>query len=287
MRLACFNHDVLRTGCSFVSRLGLYLGTLATLALVPSNAESGNMSSCNGIDTSPQTKLIISRLIASGIRDIEAANGAAYQSASRVAANLASKLSQDDFHVVFCVERSPNIDGSDFRPEVVKELDNRHVLFEVWGDLIAIQRGTADVTKVQGQVSYYMIPAPKNIAVWHQLHQQDFNFRSGQIPVWDLFTKVFNQGRQFEILASVAFAIQASYNRNYIGAQSAFCHARLALEQERRKGTWKDLAIDAGMLASGIDNLVKENDVAARTSQDSIGGLGLEDVARNPGCPHA
>jgi hypothetical protein len=181
----------------------------------------------------------------------------------------------------------PNIDGSDFGPELVRELDTRHVLFEVWGNLIISRRGSGNVTKAQGIIDYLMIPIPKpkDSTSWRtpQLHQVDF--RSDEVPLSDLFTKVFKQGDEFEILASSAFAIQARYNGNYAGAHLAFCHAKLTLEQQSRRGAWKDTAIDARMLASGIEHLVQENDAAAVNSHTNNGGLGLEEIIREPGCP--
>jgi hypothetical protein len=151
---------------------------------------------------------------------------------------------------------------------------------------VASQRRSGNLTKAQGLVAYYMIPIPVGSVVWPAPRLYHDDYKSGEISVPDLFTNVFMQGRRFEILASVAFAIQARYNRDYNGAHSAFCHAKVTLERELHKGTWTDPAIDAGKLANGIDALLNENDSAARNSRDYVGGLSLYDV-RSPGCPHA
>jgi hypothetical protein len=254
------------------------------LVLFGPNAVSAQMSSCINIDRSLPAKLVISRLIASGIPDTRTASDAAYQSASSVASNLNSFLSREVVRVVTCRERWPEIDGTDFQSDVVKDLNSRHVLFEVWGNLVVSQSGPSAGTMAEGLVSYFMIPIPQSVVSWPdlQLHQHDYRGRKTRLR--DLFTSVFTQGRQFEVLASIAIAIRARHNENYDGAHSAFCHARFTLEQARRNGTW-NFGVDARGLASDIDKLVKENLLAALSNNSYGGALGSVDIAVHTRCP--
>jgi hypothetical protein len=111
-----------------------------TLALAPGPARA--LGSCAGISPSTESKFVISRLVAAGLKDadqIKAANYA-YQAASNLAVTLSAALNVP-LVVVRCDQRAPNVDGSDFPPDVVSELNGRNVLLEIWGNLSTSQAG--------------------------------------------------------------------------------------------------------------------------------------------------
>jgi hypothetical protein len=267
-----------------VSRFRLFLAGVMALVLLGPDGASAEMSSCGGIDSSPQQKLVIDRLIADGILDT-ASVSAAYQAASIVVSNMKNYLRGANIRPIDCSGRWPRMDASDFGSDVVKALESRQVLFEVWGNLAVRRRGPTAISMAQGWVFYFMIPIPHSTN-WQasQLHQHDYASRETSLR--ELFSKIFTHGRQFEVLASIAFAVRASRNENYDGAHAAFCHARLTLAQAIRKGTWKDSAIDAKSLASGIDALVTENLVAARRNEGYAGFLKASDISPHIDCPN-
>lgn len=257
------------------------------LAFLSPSEALARMSSCNGINTSPQAKLVISQLITSGLGNpaYAAATGHAYQAASTIIGSWSHGVASVEVRVVSCGVRSPIIDASEFTPDVVTELGRRNVLFEFWGNIGANVNG--NFTKAQGAVSYYFIPSPPSNVTSPPPRWLQHPYQSPDATLRDLVTKVFTQGRQFEILASIALAIDARRRMGFDDAHSSFCRAKLILQQEISKGTWKDLGIDPKMLASGIDDLVSENLAAAKNSNGYKGALSVPQIAGPTACPRA
>ena len=223
------------------------------------------MESCSAITPTPSTKFVIDRFIVAGLADAEQtkAEAFAYGAASTFASNLSTLLSVARVvNIANCYPRSPNIDASDFASDKVKDMDSRHVLFEVWGHLAAHQK-KEKLTAAEGVLVYFMIPIPDSPWPLPARIGRDYQYQGDSLKT--LFEKIFLRGNHLEVLAAVAYGVAESRNHRYDAAQSAFCRALVVVQQNSKDVVWSDLNLDARQLATAIENLAENNLTKARS----------------------
>jgi hypothetical protein len=227
---------------------------------------------------------VVSRLVAAGVNP-DQVRDAAYFAADAAAEELAGKLRLTAKPtIILCPDRAPNIDGSDFAPDIVDELGNRNVLFEIWGNLQL--HDDAGLIACSGTVSYLVVPVREHggsVAQEGLLRQSYYHDAKG-LPA--LFGDLFTAGRHFEVFAAVALGVNDMMNSRFDQAQAALCHAHVELERSRAAHTWTGSESDADRLLGTIGALVEENRNRA-TSAGYRGPLTLTTVAGNSHCPSA
>jgi hypothetical protein len=226
---------------------------------------------CKGVYDSLQENLLISRLIAAGLRDAEqtSATNYAYLAADSLSYELTADLKVRRFHVVNC-DRLLNIDGSDFDEGMLSQYRQKHVLFEVWGSLVTTKRNTETVA-ADGFVSYYLIPKPDSD--WRVPAQLMWVYRDQNVKLDKLYNRIFRQGRLFEILAAIAHGIEQSHNHKYDDAQAAFCKAKVLVNQNLTSSIWRDLHIETQVVTAGIEGLARHNRLNAKVDDTYVGAL--------------
>jgi hypothetical protein len=214
------------------------------------------MESCSGIAATPTKKLVISRFAATGLTDSEQNKGESYPffAADRLKANLFEAL-KVEFDVINCNHRSPNPDFTDFRPDIVNELRDRHVLFETWGNLATSLMNKQ--TAAEGNVIYFVIPAPDSS--WPVPAGLRWGYRNQNVLLYDLYNRIFTRGHHFEVLAAVAYGIEESRNHEYDKAQAALCKAKAMVLQNVENSVWGDLSLNTQKLTDAIEILAKQN----------------------------
>ncbi|SEC69163.1 hypothetical protein SAMN05519104_1882 [Rhizobiales bacterium GAS188] len=250
----------------------LLAANIVAASLAPASGPALAQGSCPGISPSTEPKFVISRLVAAGLKDadqIKAANYA-YQAALHLAVTLSAAWNVP-IDVVQCGQRAPNVDGSDFAPDVVRELNGRNVLFEMWGNLSTSQAGGK--ATAEGLVVTFVFPMLKSGPPWPQTARLTRAFKAKAVPMKDMFTSMFTQGRHFEVFAAVAFGMTESRNNRFDSAQKALCQASLALQQSRGDPIWSDLGLDTKTLGPAIDALLQNNIDAAKKDTSYRGSL--------------
>jgi hypothetical protein len=227
---------------------------------------------------------VVSRLVAVGA-GADQVRDAAYFAADAAAEELAGKLRLTAKPtVVLCPNRAPNVDGSDFAPEIVGELSNCNVLFEIWGNLQT--RDDAGLIACSGTVSYLVVPVREHGGTVAQdgLLRQSYQHDAKGLPA--LFGDMFTAGRHFEVFAAVALGVHDMTNARFDQAQAALCHAHVELQRSRAAHTWTASSAAADHLLGTIGALVDENRNRAR-SAGYRGPLTLTAAPGSPPCPDA
>lgn len=111
-----------------------------------------------------------------------------------------------EFVVINCNHRSPNPDATDFRPDIVNELRDRHVLFETWGNLATPLMN--EQTSAEGNVIYFVIPKPDS--PWPVPAHLTWGYQNQNVLLRGLYNRIFTRGHHFEVLAAVAYGIEES-----------------------------------------------------------------------------
>ena len=219
------------------------------------------MQSCDGIDATSNEKLVISRLVAAGLSDAEQTmvSNFVYGAALQVTIDLSNTKKLPHLWVVSCNHSSPNIDGSDFQPALVEELNERHVLYDVWGNLLTHKINNK--TAAEGPLAYFIkIPDTDSIPPWPATAKLNCDYHAAGQSMKDLFEGIFSQGHHFEILTAVAVGIVERRNGHYGPAQAAFCRAvSLLAGQKSQDRIWRDLDLDVPTLVAAIEHLAKDN----------------------------
>jgi hypothetical protein len=108
---------------------------------------------------------------------------------------------------------------------------------------------------------------------WPQTARLTRTVSAQAVPLKDLFTAMFTQGRHFEVFAAVAFGMTETRNSRFDSAQKALCQASLTLEQSRGDPIWSELKLDPKILGAAIDALLQSNIAAAKKDPNYRGSL--------------
>jgi hypothetical protein len=201
-------------------------------------ASAQSLAGCGGIDQTAGAKVVLDKLEFKG----ETGNTQILTSEfeCRFIIELNSRLKNlfpdTPPKPVLCANRAPSIDGSDFVPDLVKTLNSRDVLMELWGNIRASEENGEQML---GAYIFMMI-----IPVSHyegSSAQLDFRLLSypEEAKQGSLETAVVNMvlGTEFDVYASIANGIKKLKNGLYDSAKKYFSNARITWEIAMRNGS--------------------------------------------------
>lgn len=183
---------------------------------------------------------------------------------------------------VLCANRAPKPDGSDFIPALVRTLNNREVLLEVWG---TIKAGKRDGKQALGGSIFMMI-----IPVRHyegSSAQLDFHLLAyPKKERGDLETASMEMafGTEFDVYASIAQGIKELKNHSYDKAKKYLANARIQWEKALEEGSLARTATDQHRILEYIKNLEEKTTAAAAADLGYRGDMvAVEDLLEERG----
>jgi len=255
--------------------LGLILGAL--VIAMPRIAISQDMGSCRGIDDARGEKVVLSKFTYSGDRAGEWSPKKLselfyFEIESRLKAVLIGpKKGERQLRlptIVLCINRQPSLDGTDFTPRVVDELNTRDVLLEVWGSISS--RGTA---KVDAWLAYALIPVC-HYGGMHQfpgVHRVRYELQAEK-PVEAIRAKI-KSSAELAVYTALTYGIKALKKLDYDVAYSAMLIAQDSLESAIKNKMLSETNPDVVALRDYIGMMLKEIVSNARQDRNYRGAL--------------
>ncbi len=236
-------------------------------------ASGDSLASCSAIDRTDGPKVVLSKL---EFRDSSGATRVLNDELEigillALKARFGNLFSEAEPSPVICSGRAPRSDGSDFTSNLVKVLNGRDVLLEVWGTVK--EGGSSDDHTYGG--SFYMVVVP--VRHYEGVEKKlDFHMlRYPNTPRGEFedacLSMVF--GTEFEVYTSIANGMKALKDGRYDAAKSYIAGARLSWKKSLADGTLAETATDEQQVLGYIIDLEEEIVSAARADTNYAGDL--------------
>ncbi len=173
---------------------------------------------------------------------------------------------------VLCANRAPNPDGSDFVPGLVKTLNNRDVLVEIWGTVKASTENGEQALKAN--IFMMIIPVRHYEGSSAQLDFHLLSYPKKNVQ-GDFETAIVKMvlGAEFDVYTSIAHGIKALKNDSYNDAKMYLSNARIQWEKALEKGSLSNSAIDQNLVLAYIRNLEQKTIAEAAADSNYSGDL--------------
>ncbi len=139
-----------------------------------------------------------------------------------------------DFRVARCEKRVPAIDGHDFTDDVVRNLYDRGVVVEIWGQLDAKQKGGARVTPT-AQINYLLVPVKRGVVAGSERVPGvlRFNYPDAEIVATDFVDLVSNG--DLHAFVATAIGVMAFDGEDFALAHEMLCKAGSQLSRTEKR----------------------------------------------------
>lgn len=173
---------------------------------------------------------------------------------------------------VLCANRAPNPDGSDFVPDLVRTLNNRDVLLEVWGTIKACKKDGEQA--LRANISIMIIPVRCYEGSNAQLDFHLLSYPKTTIQ-GDLETAIVKMafGTEFDVYTSIAHGIKELKNDSYDKAKKYFSNARIQWEKSFKKGSLANTTTDQPSVLEYIRKLEQKTVAEAAADPNYKGDL--------------
>jgi hypothetical protein len=238
------------------------------------HAYAASLSGCSGIETEGK-KIILDRV------EFESDDGKTLNLAEKYSCEfqmaLLSRLrnlfpdSQTRPKAVLCKNRNPEIDGSDFMADLVRSLNNRGVLLELWGKIKAeTQNGSQTLG---GDIFIMIIPVRSELGSTSPLAFHQLSFPHSNRGALDKASKEMLFGPEFDVYTGIALGIKALKNNSYDEANRYFAHARICWEEAMKNKSLAFSATDQDRILGYIKELEQRTKTEAAADPDYHGDL--------------
>lgn len=172
---------------------------------------------------------------------------------------------------VLCANRAPNPDGSDFIPDLVRTLNNRDVLLEVWGTIKASKKNGKQT--LGANILMMIIPVRHYEGSNAQLDFHLLSFPKAERG--DLKTAIVKMafGAEFDVYTGIAHGIKELKNDSYDKAKKYFSNARIQWEKALEKGSLANTATDQSLILEYIKKLEQKTITEAAADPNYSGDL--------------
>ncbi len=183
---------------------------------------------------------------------------------------------------VLCAKRAPKPDGTDFIPSLVKTLNNRNVLLEIWGTIKAGKKNGkqalgANILMMLIPVRYYEGSDSQldfHILSYPKKEEDDLEAASIEIAF----------GTEFNVYAAIAHGIKALRNNSYDKAKKYFSDARIQWENALADGSLANTPTNQDLILQYIKNLEQKTITEAAADPNYSGDLvALADMLEDGG----
>ncbi len=253
-----------------------FITFLFLAGLVPCNpAFAESLAGCGGINQTDGPKVVLDKLEYKGEAGSTQILTSEYK--CRFISELKSKLHNlfpdTPPQPVLCENRAPSIDGSDFVPDLVKTLNSRDVLLEMWGNVRASEEDGKQM--IGGYIFMMIVPVRHYEGGSTQLYFRMLSYPEAA-KQGNLENAVVNMvlGMEFDVYVCIANGIKKLKNGFYDSAKKYFSDAGSKWEAAMRDGSLSgDSVTDQTMVLEYIKGLEKETIAAAAADPNYSGDL--------------
>ncbi len=230
-------------------------------------ASAQSLAGCPGIERAEGIKVVLDKLEFKGpdgrthLITEELKNEFSFELMSR----LKNLFPDDDPHPVLCSMRAPSPDGSDFDPELVRSLNGRSVLLEIWGAIK--QENKNGQPAFGGNILMMIIPVrhyPENGG--GRLDFQILSYPASITGKWETASPKIALGTEFNVYAGIAQGMKELKNESYDKAKKCFSKARIEWDRALKKGNLANTPTDQGRVLDYIQSL--EDSTVAKAARD-------------------
>jgi hypothetical protein len=246
--------------------------TLSIVSLSWGSAVAQGIGGCNSLDDAPDGPKVVVGCIAHEQADgeLESLTG---KYKTRLLIELTAMLRDlcpsANPKPVFCEDRAPNIDGTDFNSDFVKSLNNIDVLLEIWGQITETPAG--DEIEYGAELCMMLIPVRHYSSGSDEVDHHVLIYTSeGQSTAQGALLDIVYRP-EFQIYTLVAYGMKALKNEQYDTAKSYLASASILWQAAVAGNTLASTATEPEMVTAYIASL-EQQCVAAAESSSSYDG---------------